>query len=63
MIEAICPGYKLIEFQEHVRQCNMSKRERLEFAKALIETLLKNKSKNAKDNVLISFVEDIMKYA
>ena len=62
MVEAICLRCKLIETWEHIMQCNANKRRRPAFAKDLLETLLKNEPKNAKEDVIILFVEDIMKY-
>ena len=38
------------------------KKGRPEFAKDLIETLMKNKSKEVDEEEIISFVEDIMKF-
>ena len=63
MVNTICLRCELIKTWEHVMQCTMNKRRRLAFTKGLIKTSLKNKPKNTKEDVVISFVEDIMKYA
>ena len=63
MVEATCLRCDLIETQEHVLHYNENKKGRLEFAKNLIKTLFKKKSKEVKEDEVMSFTEDIMKYA
>ena len=62
MVKVIRSRCELIKTWEHVIQCDMNKRGRPILAKDLIETLLKNRPKNVKEDVVISFMEDIMKY-
>ena len=63
IVEARCPRCEMIETWEHVLQCNENKKGRPVFVKDLMETLIKNKSKEVNEDEIMSFVEDIMKYA
>ena len=63
IVEARCPRCEMIETWEHVLQCNENKKGRPAFVKDLMETLIKNKSKEVNEDEIMSFVEDIMKYA
>ena len=63
IVEARCPRCEMIETWEHVLQCNENKKGRPAFVKDLMETLIKNKSKEVNEDKIMSFVEDIMKYA
>jgi len=62
MVEAICPRCEMIETWEHVLKCNENKKGRPAFAEDLIETLIKNTSKEVNEDEIFTFVEDIMKY-
>ena len=62
MVEATCPRCEMIETWEHVVQCRENSRGRKAFAKDLVEKLMKKKPKEVKEEVVMSFVEDIMKY-
>jgi len=62
MIDSRCPRCDMTETWEHVVQCNENKHGRPEFARDLMETLLKKKSTDVNDDEIISFVEDIMKF-
>ena len=63
MVETTCPRCNLIEMQEHVLHQNENKKGRPEFAKDLIKTLFKKKLKEVKEDEMMSFAEDIVKYA
>ena len=62
MVEATCPRCEMVETWEHVTQCSENIRGRKAFAKDLVEKLIKKKPKEVKEEVVMSFVEDIMKH-
>ena len=62
MVEATYPRCDLIETWEHVLHCNKNKKGKPGFTKDFIKTLFKKKSKEVKEDEVMSFTEDIMKY-
>ena len=62
VVEAHCPRCNLVEIWDHIIKCRETISLRKEFIKGLVVELVKNKLEDINMEVIMSFVEDILRY-
>ena len=62
MVEANCPHCNRVETWDHVIKCRETIQLRREFVRELVVDLVRNKPVDVRVDLIMSFIEDIVRY-